>query len=193
MSVSVGPGWIVLTVIPRGPRSARKAACQGSYCALGHCVDRRSRKASAIGCDTTGGDDPSPFTHVRQSGLDGDENSADVDSYHAVERSEVVIADHAASEYPGIVHQDVEAAEAVDGFRHGGLHRVGISAVGVDGQGCSTVRFDYSRKGRCLFTGSGVGEGDGRAIPLPDGARSLRRFRAIRPLRGPPYRRVQST
>jgi hypothetical protein len=115
---------------------------------------------------------------VRNSGLNGNENGADVDGDHSVEIAERVIIDDAADENSGIVNKNVEVPQAVDGLCHGGFHRVGIGAVGLDRQRRSTGLRDLGDERLRAILGCGIAEGDGRAIasqPPDDGGANAAR------------------
>jgi hypothetical protein len=104
--------------------------------------------------------------------------AADLDAIHQVEPLHRHLGDGAEVDRRGIVHDDVDAAELLDGFGHRRLHGVRIADVPDDGQRLAAGLFEFLGRGVHGARQLGVrlgGFGDQRDVgavlrgPLGDG------------------------
>ena len=125
---------MALTRIFLGPSSLREHAGDGIDCALGGGVDRAVRRRNAAD-DRADVDDAAAFAEVLDGGLGGEQKAEHVDVEDLVvvlfgdgfDRRELVDA--------GVVDQDVEAAELLDGCVDDALRLGGLGDVAADGDG----------------------------------------------------------
>jgi hypothetical protein len=99
-----------------------------------------------------------------QNGLSGDKDSPHIDGDHPIEIGKIVIVDHTANENPGIVHQDVEAAEPLNCLCNGGFDGGLVGTVGADRDRRSPGSLDFRYQAVRLFACGGIGKNDRGAV-----------------------------
>jgi len=153
MSVLVGPGWMMLTVMPRAPKSrARPRALRRR---LGRGMGRAALERHAIAIDRTDDDDAAAIIHLPRRLDRRMIGRADIDIDHPVDRIGVQRQRIAQHQRAGIDDQHVERALA----RHHVDHRLAIGRVGSDGTGADIG----SKRGGSILR-PGIGEGDIGAV-----------------------------
>ena len=108
-----------------------------AHAVLGHRVGRRAARTS-VGIEVSGGDmrqhvrlaaGLGAAAQVRQAGLRAEIGAAHVDAEHQVEALHRRCRRRREADGAGVVDQDVDAAEALDGLRHGRLRRLASSRM----------------------------------------------------------------
>src|SRR5580704_8760066 len=131
---------------------------------LGHAVDTCSREGGADSCVATDDNDPAAIVHLLGGCLNTDEGGTDVDGQHAVEAFESISVDCTPGENARVADEDVKSAEGFRSSGHSGAQLFGRAAVGLEGQRFASCEFDFANKFEGLFWGTGISEGNGRAI-----------------------------
>src|SRR5580692_9030856 len=83
-SVSIGPGWTLLTVMPRLPTSLDKRLSEHLHGSLRGRVGHQSGRNGTLAHGRTDHDDAAAIVHVVQRSLSGGEDAADVDVDDAI-------------------------------------------------------------------------------------------------------------
>ena len=157
------PGLMELTRIFFGAELLGEHAGDGIDRALGAGVDRavRRRHAADDGADV---DDAGAFAEVLDRGLRGEQEAEDVDVEHLVEVFFGDGLDGRELVDAGVVDEDVEAAEVLDGGVDDALGLGGLGDVAADGDGLAAGGGDGGDDGVGAGLAGGVVDDDGGAF-----------------------------
>ncbi|MCY1429810.1 hypothetical protein D9M71_457410 [compost metagenome] len=97
-------------------------------------------------------------------GLGGDEHAAYVDGQGLVEVFEFKVGQWCDGQHACIVDQDIQATEGFHRGGHGAADRVGVGAVGLDGQGLAAFGGDAVLQLFSFGCRADISEGNGRAF-----------------------------
>jgi antirestriction protein ArdC len=98
-SVAVGPGWMTLTVMPRGQSG------------LGHGINSAASTRHAVSEDAADGDNTAARNQMGNRTLDRHKYSPNIDRQHPIEVLQRKRFGDAGRTYASIVHEDIQAAE----------------------------------------------------------------------------------
>lgn len=162
-SVSTGPGWMLLMVMPFGASSRARPRVKPGDGAFGAGVDRPPGDGHPVGVDAADVDDAAPLTHAGQDFLGGEDRGAHVDCQHSVDVADGHLVQQVKTAHPCIVDQGVDRPELVDGFPDRSEHVRLEGRVCADRDGAAVLSdlLDQLAGG---MSGLGVGEGD--AVPV---------------------------
>jgi hypothetical protein len=152
MSVSIGPGWMLLMVIQR------QFAHQCGHRGLAHRVHAAADHTAAHGGVAADGDDATAVHHLCRSGLDGQEHATDVDRQHLVQHLQRKPIQRTAAVDAGIDHRDLQRAEAGGGIGHRRGDRMRVGAVGLYRDGLATGGPDVGDHLGRLVGARGIGQ-----------------------------------
>src|SRR6266481_4561310 len=133
MSVAIGPGWTLLTVIPRRPRS-RASPFVKPATALGECIDRTADERHALAVGAANVNDPATFAQMPRGFLSRNKQAAHIDSDQLLEIFKRELLNRREDSGARIVHQNINAPECPDGFGNRQPDGFRVGGIGFDRQ-----------------------------------------------------------
>src|SRR5438105_83295 len=142
MSVSIGPGWTLLTVMPRGPRSLAKSLRETRDRSLRQRIDRTAGEWHALAVGTANVNDPPAFAQMPGGLLCRDEQPAHIDGDQLLEIFKGELLNGREDTGARVVHENINTPECPDGFGNRQPDGFGVGSVGLDRQRLSARRFN---------------------------------------------------
>ena len=112
----MGPGWTLLTVMPRSPTSRARPCVNILTAPLVAAVGDEAGRHHAFADAGADHDDAAAVVHVLERRLGGDEDAAEIEVDDAVEFFERGVFERLGDGGAGVVDEDVEPAEGGDGL-----------------------------------------------------------------------------
>ena len=146
------------------PELAGQAAIERQQRRLRHRIYGDPAERHALGEPRADRDDAAAIGQMGDRRLRGEDDRADVHGEQGIDIGKALLGDEPAAGDAGIVHEDVEAAEAVRRFVDRALHRRRIGAVGLDRDAAPTHGLDRAHYLGGAVGGALVGDGDIRPL-----------------------------
>jgi hypothetical protein len=158
--VSIGPGWTLLTVMPRLPTSLDSAWVNILTAPFVGRVGHKAWRNGALAHRRTDHDDATAILHVLQRRLRGSEYAADVDVNHTIHLLQRGFFECFWNGRAGIVHKHIEFAEGGHGLFDRVLDCLHVGSVRLNRDSFSASEFNGFDDGRGCASVLRVRDGD---------------------------------